>query len=71
MTQSSKKTPTDNKVRVTVTLPEEKLEALRQLAAARRVPAAVLIRFGIDRVLELGEAQQLTIERTLDSMRKT
>lgn len=50
---------------VSIQLDEDKHTRLKQLAARRRVSMAVLAREGIDRVLELAEKQQATVERYL------
>lgn len=45
-----------------VTLSEEQMQRLRALSEHSRVPAAVFIREGIDRVLDLAEKQMDTLE---------
>lgn len=48
-----------------ILLDEEKHARLRAIAEAKRVPAAALLREALDRVLDLAEKQQNTIERVL------
>jgi predicted DNA-binding protein len=45
-----------------LTLTEDQLARLQALSEATRVPAAVYIREGIDRVLELAETQMNTLD---------
>lgn len=50
-------------VHTNVDLDEERHARLHRLSKRTRVPASTLVRQGLDRVLELAEAQQRTIER--------
>lgn len=52
-------------VHTTLSIEDDKLKRLKAIAAARRIPMAVLVREGLDRVLELAEKQQATTDRYL------
>lgn len=52
-------------VQTNISVDPDKWEALKELAAKHRVPVAVLVRDGLDRVLPLAEKQQATIEQSL------
>lgn len=54
---------TERMVHVAVSVDEEKWKKFKQVAERRRVPAALLVREGIERVLDLAEKQQATVER--------
>lgn len=51
------------KVQTGVLLDPDKYERLKKVATELRIPVAVLIRDGIDRVLDLAEKQQATTDR--------
>ena len=54
-------------VQTNIQIDDEKWQKLKAIAAAQRVPVAVLVREGLDRVLPLAEKQQDTVERWLAS----
>lgn len=56
-------TTKERMVHMSITLDAEKIERLKAIAAARRVPMAVLWREGLERVLDLAEKQQATVDR--------
>jgi predicted DNA-binding protein len=49
-------------IKRTFTLDEKQAERLKALSERTRVPASVYIREGLDRVLDLAEKQQRSIE---------
>ena len=54
---------TERMVSRNIMIDEEKHARLRAISKKMRIPMAVLIREGLDRVLELAEKQQDSIER--------
>jgi predicted DNA-binding protein len=53
-------------IKRTFALDEDQSERLRVLSARTRVPASIYIREGIDRVLDLAEKQQRSIDSAIE-----
>lgn len=62
---STRKTTNKRMCEKSIQLDEEKHAKLQSIAASRRVSMAVVVREGLDRVLDLAEKQQNTTERYL------